>query len=363
MSSYVLIANGQHNPFLATPLPEHMIYPISQHSNQGIDLDYTALLIGEQFVMYSVVYEDIINTRKDFLKPMKKSLLELSASGLLVQRDFNSVFNKHKNEIVEKTELQLENYEIWLALAQEQWKTLSGELSNFHKDYGSYNMRNENISNISIESWLERSNQKYNTELREKLYNLFEGKIKIEDVEIENIKGSLQFIIAQILMSDLISENLSTPTLDWDDSAKMYQRIFSYKWSNYSKDNKIYENSFKLFNVVMPSLRPDNIDSVIKFIKHKNNVSTLRNTIIDSIDNGEIINDKWWNNYSNELIRNNLTVSKKANIFQYIGGVASLIPGARWGSALVTGGFSLAGETLFNPKKKYKWYYTLQKIK
>lgn len=363
MGSYVLIANGQHNPFLATPLPEHMIYPVSQKSTQGIDLDYTALLIGEQFVIDSVVYDDIINTKKAFLKPMKKSLLELGASGLLVQKDFNSVFSKHKNEILEKTELQLENYEIWLALAQEQWKTLNGELLNFQKDYGSYNMRNENISNISIESWLERSNQKYNTELRKKLYDLFEGKIKVQEVDVENIKGSLQFIIAQILMSDLISENISTPTLDWDDSAKMYQRIFSYKWKNYSKDSKVYENSFKLFNIVIPSLRPNNINSVIKFIKHKNNVSTLRSTIINSIDNGEVIDDKWWNNYSNELIRNNLSISKKANIFQYIGGIVGLIPETRWGSALATGGFGLAGEILFKPKNKYKWYYTLQNIK
>ena len=49
MISYALITNGQYNPFLAVPLPDHMKYPISQNCSEGIDLDYTALMLGEQF--------------------------------------------------------------------------------------------------------------------------------------------------------------------------------------------------------------------------------------------------------------------------------------------------------------------------
>ena len=46
MISYALITNGQYNPFLAAPLPDHMKYPISQNCSEGIDLDYTALMLG-----------------------------------------------------------------------------------------------------------------------------------------------------------------------------------------------------------------------------------------------------------------------------------------------------------------------------
>ena len=86
MISYALIANGQHNPFLATPLPEHMVYPISQNCKEGIDLDYSALVLGEKFVIDSAVYEDILHSRKEYFTPMKKSLIELNASDLLEKK-------------------------------------------------------------------------------------------------------------------------------------------------------------------------------------------------------------------------------------------------------------------------------------
>ena len=42
---------GLHNPALAIELPEHMAYPISQRVHSGLDLDYTALLLGKGFII------------------------------------------------------------------------------------------------------------------------------------------------------------------------------------------------------------------------------------------------------------------------------------------------------------------------
>lgn len=51
MISYALITNGYYNPFLNIPLPDHMKYPISQNCAEGLDLDYSALMLGEQFII------------------------------------------------------------------------------------------------------------------------------------------------------------------------------------------------------------------------------------------------------------------------------------------------------------------------
>lgn len=72
------------------------------------------------------------------------------------------------------------------------------------KKYGSEEMRLVNISNIGIESWLARTDQVYNVKLRNDLYELFEGNKTISEVGVENVKGALQFIVAQIVMLDLV---------------------------------------------------------------------------------------------------------------------------------------------------------------
>ena len=93
MISYALIANGKHNPFLASPLPEHMVYPISQSCKNGIDLDYSALILGEQFIIDGLVFDEVLSSKRDYLKPMQHSLIELEASGIIRTEDYSSFFN------------------------------------------------------------------------------------------------------------------------------------------------------------------------------------------------------------------------------------------------------------------------------
>ena len=174
MISYALIANGQHNPYLATHLPEHMRYPISQNCDMGKDLDYSALILGERFIIDGEVYEDIMLSRKEYFTPMKHSFQELTASGLLIQRDYSKYFITNQDKIVSITNMLLENVEYWLHLEQVQWNTLKSDLLNFQRDYGSKEMYIPNTTNIGIESWLARTDQIYNNQLRMDLYLLFE---------------------------------------------------------------------------------------------------------------------------------------------------------------------------------------------
>ena len=162
MISYALIANGQYNPFLSTPLPEHMLYPISQNCDNGLDLDYSALVLGEKFIIDEAVCDNILHSRKEYFNPMKKSFRELNASGLLDIRDYSSYFKENKDKIIQMTDFLLENVDAWLVLEQKQWASLKRELMEFQKMYGSEEMKSVNISNIGIESWLARTDQLYN---------------------------------------------------------------------------------------------------------------------------------------------------------------------------------------------------------
>lgn len=361
MISYALIANGLHNPFLATPLPEHMVYPISQNCKEGIDLDYSALVLGEKFVIDSAVYEDILHSRKEYFTPMKKSLIELTASDLLEKKDYSAFFGENSEKIVRMTNLLLENTEEWLELEQKQWETLKSELCEFQNTYGSKEMWLVNTSNIGIESWLARTDQVYNTALRSDLYELFERKKKISEVGIENAKGALQFIVAQIVMSDLVSNKVNLPVLDWDDAKGMYERMFCLKWEDFQNDIILKDQAKKLFSIVIPHLKPNNINAVIKFICDNRAVSSLRETLGGIISNGETVSSEWMSKYIDEIMTADLALRKRSSVFQFFGTLAGLVPLPWEAGVATTVGTTLADKILFRRNHKYDWYYALKK--
>ena len=360
MISYALIANGQHNPYLATPLPEHMLYPISQNCKNGIDLDYSALMLGERFVIDEAVYDDIMSSRKEFFGPMKHSFRELSASGLLQKVDYSAFFYSNSSKIKAITNSLLESVDSWLRLEQIQWSTLQKELKEFQRMYGSSEMAFENTSNIGIESWLRRSDQTFNQGLRKKLYLLFEGKNTIESVGEENVRGALQFIVAQIVMSDLVSHSVGAPILDWDDAKGMYKQLYTLRWQDYKDDVMLATETRRLFNVVSPDLKPDNIDEVIKFVQNNKAVSSLRRTLLELISNGEIVNAEWMSKFTKEIISADLVLQKKSSVFQFFGALAGAFSGIWYQSLAVTGITTVTDKLLFRRGKKYDWYYALQ---
>lgn len=362
MISYALITNGQYNPFLSSPLPDHMKYPISQNCKQGLDLDYSALMLGEQFIIDEAVYDDVLTSRKDFFTPMKKSFRELNASELLICKDYSTFFRNNKDKIINTTKMLLENPRNWLELEQKQWDTLKWELLQFQNTYGTPEMRRVNTENIGIESWLSYSDQFDNMQLRSDLYALFERKKSIEDFNIEDVKGSLQFIVAQIVMSDLVSYSLKSPVLDWDDSKNMYEKLYSLKWNDYSRELDLKNEATKLFNIIIPDLKPNNINAVIQFIRNNHSVITLRETLSDLIDKGETVSQEWMTQYVNQIMRADLTVQKRSSIFQLFGTLAGIIPGLGWTQTVAIAGTStIGGGILFSKPSEYNWYYALQK--
>lgn len=361
MISYVLIANGQHNPFLATPLPEHMRYPISQHSAEGIDLDYGALLLGERFIIDSSVFEDIKLSKNELFKPMKKSFRELQASEILHCVDFSKIFSENKEKIISMTDILLENVEPWLRLEQMQWRTLKPELLEFQRNYGRYDMKVANTTNIGIESYLARTDQYFNEQLREDLNMLFDEKIRMEQIDIVHIRGALQYIVAQIIMSDLVSHCVKSPILDWDDSQNFYERLYDLRWENANKDITLHQETSKLFNIVLPSLKPNNVNDVIKFIEKNRNVYSLRSAILELIENGESVNSAWITKYQQEVFAADLAIQKKSSVFNFFGMLAGLIPGLPWlGAVSIAGGTTVTDKLIFHNESKYQWYYTLQ---
>ena len=259
------------------------------------------------------------------------------------------------------TNVLLENVELWLSLEQIQWSTLKDELVEFQKTYGSQSMHLCNMSNIGIESWLARSDQVHNNELRKKLYLLFNGKINTSTLDVQDIRGSLEFIVAQIVMSDLISHSVSSPVLDWDDSKGMYERLYSMRWDDFGAEISMQQETRKLLNYVVPDLKPDNIDQVIRFVCDNKSVQSLRSMLLELIGNGETVSGDQMAKYLHEILAADIALQKKSSTFQFFGSIAGLFAGTWYQGAALSGVTSATDKFLFRRDRKYDWYYTLQK--
>ena len=139
--------------------------------------------------------------------------------------------------------------------------------------------------------------------MRKKLYDLFCGKRDVSEFNVTDVKGSLEFIVAQIVMSDLVSHEIGSPILDWDDSRELYERLYNLQWQKNIQDEKLTEETKKLFELTIPELKPNSIDEVIRFISDTKNVRSLRETISGAIERGESIDEDWMRRY-NELAFN-----------------------------------------------------------
>ena len=163
-------------------------------------------------------------------------------------------------------------------------------------------------------------------------------------------------------MNYLKATSLKVPILDWDDAKELYEKLYSVKWEGYTQELALRTEVTKMFNIIMPDLKPNNIKSVIKFIQDDKSVVSLRKMLSNTIGKGEEESKEWMGQYINKMIHADLIAQKKSSVFQFFGTILGLIPGIPWVGAAGLAGASTAGGNIITSKKSdYYWYYALQK--
>ena len=83
----------------------------------------------------------------------------------------------------------------------------------------------------------------------------------------------------------------------------MYEKLYSVKWEGYTQELALRTEVTKMFNIIMPDLKPNNIKSVIKFIQDDKSVVSLRKMLSNTIGKGEE-ESKWLNINQYYWVRN-----------------------------------------------------------
>lgn len=362
MSSFVFATHGRYNPFLVTALPEHMEYPVSCSTPEGTDLDYSALLTAEEFIIDSESYDFVMDRANEAFAPMKRSLKVLHEEGFLKVVSMASVFEDNKDGVVAMTREYLRDPGDWLKLARIQWQTLKPELVDFQNRVGSKGWNEVNTGHQGVDSWLARTGRGDDDVFRQDLLAVLEGR-SARTLGIENVRGMLEFVVAQIVMADLAATWFGEPVLDWADSSSMYERLYSFRWTDESTHHGVVKQSRRLFEQVMPELKPGRVEDLVKFFRKPGAVSSLRQELIGIVDAGGVVDEKHLLELNSQLVRNDLVNKSHVRTIQRIGGFLGLFPWPAVFNAAISVANEHLSESLANRNMgRFQWYIALQSM-
>ena len=379
-------AFGLHNPCAITPFQEHCVFPIGIDTKDGLDLDYSTILLAEKYIIDKTAREFVRDKRKHFLKPMDHSLHVLAEEGLLEEVDYSQHINGYEELINEKASGLLSNVQPWLEIARKQWSGLKPELAEFQSLYGQPHNASVNVAHFGVLNYLASQSQSTNTQEFCRLHRLFEiGRNKLAKSEQIEVREILKPLVAQILVIDLIRQKFSAPLIDWDDAQGFYQRLHIGQWT------EIEESGFPtieaagqarcLFSVVIPELLPQRIEDIVKFLNNVKAVKSLRQDLWNLLRNGQGVSKEWMIQLLSEATKAQLKAEKRGRLVKWVGRIAGIaVPG---GEAL--GGIILEGATKVlgtlgevaldgaseiaenyiekSGRNRFEWYYALQHIK
>lgn len=230
---FFLSSFGLHNPFISSDLPEHAIYPISSRAIDGIDLDYTSLLLGKKYYIDKQTLEYVCSGERRFLAPMAKTLTFLKKEGFVELVDTAKIVEKKKDLLLNKVEDLSSNFGNWLDVIRTQWVDVKEEFILFHSEFGSTEKMTLNTSHFAVINYLESIGEVDNTEKLKTITKLLESKKQhLSLKEREYIKEVAKPLLAQILINDLVRSSINCPVLDWDDNAPYYNELYLYRWED-----------------------------------------------------------------------------------------------------------------------------------
>lgn len=362
---FLFTAFGLHNPFWNIPLPDHAVFPLSKEADNGLDLDYTALMIGTQFVMDSEAFEHVASESRDFLIPMARTLRRLKEEGLLETIDYGKIITPNLQEIEKRVDVVLEDPLPWFRIVQNQWSSLNSEFSEFHRKFGRSENREINTVHSGILNYLNASGGVGRDNLLTHLEKLLRSRrAHYSNAEIGHIREVVRPLVAQIFINDLVRSKMQSPFLDWDDAKDYYERLYALRWEDSVEEIEIWQQASILFDAVIPDLKPNNIDGVIRFIRDDKAVESMRSELQSLLASGKAVSKDFLIQYSNMVMQHELALKSKMKKYR-LGGAAitSLIPGGGFFQELGVAAAEDKIEDIVSDSasSKMRWYYALQR--
>jgi len=361
---FFLASFGLHNPYIVTKLPEHAIYPVSDSSGDAIDLDYTSLLLGKKYIVDKQAFDYVCSGAKSFLAPMATTMKILHKEGLLEIIDVEEIVRRNIDSLRTKVEALSASAHDWVGPLRRQWAGVKDEFAIFHRRFGSPEFETANTQHFAVLNYLALLGEETNSARLQELTRILESRRKtLSGRETEIVTGILKPLLAQILINDLVRTETKKPILDWDDNRFYYDQLYLAAWDAPLKELSLQSAARRLFEVIIPNLKPRDVYQVIEFISNDKAVASLQAELWRRIETDGDLDDAWYKELTDRLLAHEISMKKKMKKFRWLGAVlSSMIPG---GSIIQEAGIEVAQNLAEDEMEKrlgrnFEWYYALQ---
>lgn len=371
---FFFTAFGLHNPFVSTALPEHGPIPMAIDAPGGLDLDYSSLLIAEQFIIDRSALEFVEERKQRFLGPMWQSLTFLQSEGLLSVANYGEPCAEYRAQILEKTSALVESVDPWIPVARTQWRQVSQEFEEFARLYSQPETATLDAAHYGVVAYLTTRDGAVDPREYARLHKLLlSRRRRLSAGEETDLREIVKPLVAQVLINDLLREHFGAPFIDWDDARGFYGYLEAGRWSDTEKSARpssaMAHQSRALFQAVVPELRPSRIQDVVKFIRNRKAVASLREELWTVMREGGKVSDKWMLSLQTEATKAQLRAGKRSRKIRWYG---RLLNPATWFMPHAVG---IASEVLLDAAgegvehlmtgrtaSRFEWYYALQEL-
>lgn len=361
---YILSSYGVNNPYIVADIPDHAVYPIGIEGNDFIDLDYSLLLVGTGFFFDQAAldYLEAQSERTPFLKPMLSSIQRLKQEGFLETFDGRQIVEKHKNEIVQKTERLCEDVSGWIGPVRSQWNVLRETREEFLKKFGTKEKQAINAHHFAVANAVLKIDGSLNPTLLQEINRLIDSRRTFfSSKEADYVREVLRPLVSHIVIQDLLRYKTAGSVLDWEDSQPYYEKLYTSRWDQ-DPDRLLAYRASMMFSFSLPELRPKSVDAVVKFIRNNRNVLALRADVTEILGRGEKFDAELGRRIASELLKAELAVKKKMKGFRLLGAALGMIvPGGSLVTEAVVEGGTLVGEDAVEGAfdRPHRWFYSL----
>jgi hypothetical protein len=379
-SEFFLPSFGAHLSSVPAGLEyEQIFFPVPAYTPNGFDLEYTSLLLVDGLVMDQKAYEFISDASRPEFSEMFATVRKLEDGGYLTRQDFGRYGERLRKPVQQLVNKCLEHPEAWLQAAREQFAIFApmGKM-NVDRICRRVDVARESI-HFGVHCFLKSTSDKFDLKEALRLESALRCRRKrYNEREWEEIKGIIRPMIEQAVFNRELSRVLDIPFLDWDDMAPFHSNLSLQPIpSKTSVDTeKAHLDACRhLFTVALPSLKPNSVDQVIRFMKRKSAVRSLRREIQRAIYEGSTFDQKWVDEIRDHAMLAQIAQQKRQQRFHWISSGLSLIPALggilhhiptaiEVGMTVLEKGADLSVEGQMERRglSKYEWYYTMLEI-
>jgi hypothetical protein len=363
-------AFGPHAPDAPSKLQEQNIYPLSMFAGDGLDLDYSSLLLVDRIIIDRQAYDFVWNTSNRSFRYMRESLFILEQNGFLHIKDYGELARPMFDIIRSQSNSLLRDPELWLRIARKHWKIYKPEQYQHFKHLGPGANREIELLHYGIYCHLMKSSDKIDLAEARHLNGILESRrIKFSEAEWSMIIEIVRPMLSHVILNQLLSDALNCPFLDWDDLDIYYANCVASEQSNTQAIGRTHlEMCRAAFTIALPSLRLRSAKELVNFLKKRGAVQSLRAAIRDAAASGISVDKKWGEKVKDEAFKAHLAHEHQSKKYRFISSIAFGALG-HFGSLIhhgpeilegIRGAFEIGSEGVSpRPIKKYQWMYTL----